>query len=125
MDVTDDLIPCQSPDDISKGFATTNLPAESARGATQSDLNRIRPRFQAPHQLLPQIVGLPAHHELRLGLIDVPQAAIQLVFELPRPPHHEAQEKARVLGLRLDDAVDRLGFVSEEKIRRDADRAVL
>src|SRR5260221_3563915 len=49
------------------------------------------------------------------------QAAVELLVELPRTPHHHPQEEARVVGLRLDDAVDRLGLVGEEKIRRDAE----
>src|SRR5438552_337172 len=110
---------------LSKARATRARNDRSRRSPCVPRLNRIRPRLQAQQQLLPQAVGFPAQHELRVGLVDVPQAAVELVVELPRPPHHQPEEKARVVGLRLDDAVDRLGVVGEENIRRDADRAVL
>jgi len=57
---------------VIEGAAVIPSPACGEKGQGEGTKS-YSPGFQAPHQLLPQIVGLPAHHELRLGLIDVPQ----------------------------------------------------
>src|SRR5882762_1618331 len=93
---------------LSKARATRARNDRSRRSPCVPRLNRIRPRLQAQQQLFPEAVGFPAQHELRFGLVDIPQAAVELVVELPRAPHHQPEEKARVVGLRLDDAVDRI-----------------
>src|SRR2546429_5989040 len=71
-----------------------------------SELDGVGFALAAADELFPQAVGRLAQEKIGLRVEYVPQAAPHFLVELARCPEHHAGEEARLLRLRLDDAVD-------------------
>src|SRR5215472_10366485 len=79
-------------------------------------------RARAPEQFLPEAPRILAKHEVGVGVEHVPQAAVDLLSELARPPRDVPHVVARLVGRLLDDVVDHRALGGEEQLLHHLDR---
>src|SRR5215470_4083694 len=80
--------------------------ASAPRVAGRGSSLRFHSRRPA-NQLLPETVGAPTEDEAGVVVHDVPDAALQLGFELAGLPKHQPRVEPRIATVFLDDAIDR------------------
>src|SRR5262249_8684129 len=71
---------------------------------------------RAPEQLLPDAPGVPARDEIGVRVEHVPQAAVDFLPKLARPPCYVAHVIARLVRRLLDDVVDDRALGGEEQL---------